>query len=392
VRYSWIGALILVALSVAVGCLGWSGNVALLPVAVLFPAIWSQTKTRRMAAASAAAYFLAAARGLPQGVANFYSFDIWPGLLLWLVASTAFVIVHCVLWTRDKGWRRPAAYLAAMIAMALPPFGITGWAHPITAAGVLFPGWGWTGLGAMAVGLMLMTTRYRFVAGATMACFWLWSVSHWVGPISPASWQGIDLQFGASLGREGGLERQEALSAIIRRHPPGTTVVLPESAIGFWTPTIARFWKSATDQAKLTLVAGATKIDADGYDNVLVHMSPDGGSILYLERMPVPVAMWQPWLGWIGRSGGAKAHVFTNPVVDIGETRVAPLICYEQLIVWPVLQSMLYDPDIVIAVGNGWWTAGTAITEIQRASTVAWARLFDKPLVLSFNDTSEPHG
>jgi hypothetical protein len=46
---------------------------------------------------------------------------------------------------------------------------------------------------------------------------------------------------------------------------------------------------------------------------------------------------------------------------------------------------MLHDPDVIVAVGNGWWTAGTSIVAIQRASATAWARLFGKPLILSFN-------
>jgi hypothetical protein len=95
--------------------------------------------------------------------------------------------------------------------------------------------------------------------------------------------------------------------------------------------------------------------------------------------------MWQPWRSRFGQSGGAHAYFFANPVVGIGPARFTPLICYEQLIVWPVLQSMLSDPDIILAVGNGWWTAGTSIVAIQRASAIAWARLFSKPLVLSFN-------
>ncbi len=105
------------------------------------------------------------------------------------------------------------------------------------------------------------------------------------------------------------------------------------------------------------------------------------------ERMPVPGSMWQPWRSWLGQSGGASAYFFANPVVGIGPVRLTPLICDEQLIVWPVLQSMLSDPEMIIAVGNGWWTADTNIVAIQRASASAsaWARLFSKPLILSFN-------
>lgn len=137
---------VLVALSTGVGWIGWSGHVLLLPIAVAFPTLWSLARTRSQAMAVSAAYFLAASRGLPQGVANFYSSNIWPGLLLWLVASSAFVAVYSVLWTDRTGWRKPLRYVAACFAMAVPPFGIMGWAHPSTAAGVLFPGWGWWGL------------------------------------------------------------------------------------------------------------------------------------------------------------------------------------------------------------------------------------------------------
>jgi hypothetical protein len=69
----------------------------------------------------------------------------------------------------------------------------------------------------------------------------------------------------------------------------------------------------------------------------------------------------------------------------VGATRVAVLICYEQLLVWPVLQSMSGAPDIVVAIGNGWWTSGTSIVDVQRAAVLAWARLFAKPVVFSFN-------
>lgn len=376
---------VLVALSTGAGWIGWSGHVLLLPVAVAFPMLWSLARTRLQATAISAAYFLAASRGLPQGVANFYSSDIWPGLLLWLVASSAFVAVHSVLWSDRKGWQKPLRYLAACVVMAIPPFGILGWAHPITVAGALFPGWGWWGLGAIAAGLIVMTTRYRPAAVIVMTGFWLWSAAEWTPPILPASWIGVDLEMGASLGREAGLKRQQELIDVTRGQPPGTTVVLPESALGFWTPMVGRVWQRALTDTGITVISGAAMVDSQGYDNVLVKISADGNTILYRERMPVPGSMWQPWRAWIGDNGGARANLFANPVVDVGDLNLAPLICYEQLLVWPILQSALHRPDAIVAVGNGWWTAGTSIIDIQRASSEAWARLFDLPRVISFN-------
>lgn len=384
-RHDLLRPIVLVAVSTTAGWIAWSGDVLLLPVAAVFPVLWSLARTRLQATIISAAYFLSASRGLPQGVANFYSSDIWPGLLLWLIASSAFVAVHSVLWTDCKGWRKPLRYVAACFAMAVPPFGILGWAHPITAAGVMFPGWGWWGLGAMAAGLGVMTTRYRPAAALAMAGLWLWSAAEWTSPVLPASWIGVDLEMGASLGREAGLRRQRDLIDIVRLQPPGTTVVLPESALGFWTPTVGRVWQRSLTDKGITIIAGAAVIDSQGYDNVLVKLSADGTDILYRERMPVPGSMWQPWRAWIGDRGGARAHFFANPIVDVGSKSVAPLICYEQLLVWPILQSAFHRPDALVAVGNGWWTAGTAIIDIQRASSEAWARLFDLPLVISFN-------
>ena len=124
---------VLIALSTSAGWISWSGDVLLLPVAGAFPMLWSLARTRLQATAISAAYFLAASRGLPQGVANFYSSDIWPGLLLWLIASSAFVAVHSLLWSDRKEWQKPLRYLAACVAMAIPPFGILGWAHLLVA-------------------------------------------------------------------------------------------------------------------------------------------------------------------------------------------------------------------------------------------------------------------
>ncbi len=375
----------LVALSICAGWIGWSGHVLLLPVAVTFPLLWSLARTRLQAAGVSAAYFLAASRGLPQGVANFYGQDIWPGLLLWLIACSAFVAVHSVLWTDRTGWQGPLRYMAACFAMAVPPFGILGWAHPITAAGVLFPGWGWWGLAAMAASLAVITTPYRPATAMVLAGFWLWSAAEWTTPILPSSWMGVDLEMGASLGREVGLQRQQELIDIALAHPAGTTVVLPESALGFWTPTVGRVWQRSLTGTGITVIAGAAIVDSQGYDNVLVKLSADESQVLYRERMPVPGSMWQPWRGLISEQGGARAHFFANPVVEVGTAKVATLICYEQLLVWPLLQSAFHRPEAIVAVGNGWWTAGTSIIDIQQASSEAWARLFDLTLVISFN-------
>ena len=86
----WRRSCLLIAVSVTCGWTAWSGHVLTLPVTVLFPALWAMSPSRLTALLVSAGYFLAASRGLPPGVANFYAADLWPGLLLWAAASLSF--------------------------------------------------------------------------------------------------------------------------------------------------------------------------------------------------------------------------------------------------------------------------------------------------------------
>jgi len=377
---------ILIGLSIAVGTVAWSGNMMTIPVAMSFPFLWALSSSRVIAAAVSAGYFLAASRGLPQGVANFYAADLWLGLMLWVMASASFTVVHAVLWTRQSGGVRAVRYVVAMVLMALPPFGIVGWAHPLTAAGILFPGWGWLGIGAAGILLAVMAGRRWQIAVAILLGLYAWSATDRTQQRVPESWKGIDLALGQDLGRNGSLSYHLNMIAAVRaKAGEARFVVLPESALAFWTPTVARVWQHGLLGSGITVIAGAAVIDAAGYDNVMVSISASEVRILYRERMPVPLSMWGPWRFWMGQGGGARAHFFANPVVEVAGIRIAPLICYEQLILWPILQSMLHASDIVVATGNGWWTSGTSIIAIQEASASAWARLFDVPIVTAFN-------
>lgn len=355
----------------------------------MFPALWAFSPSRMVAAGVSAGYFLAASRGLPQGVANFYGSQLALGVALWLAASLAFVAVNATLWTSREGWRRPLHYAIAALIMSIPPVGIVGWAHPITAAGILFSGWGWFGLAAAAILMLAMTTRLWWIAAAVLGGLLAWSAATWTPSILPEGWAGVDTQFRGAAGEYAGYTQQLETIRLARSAADDgmTVVVLPESAAGLWTPTVERLWRRGLGGSEAIVIAGAAVIGRDGYDNVMLQVSAGGSEVIYRERMPVPVSMWQPWLKWTGtgQDGGARAHFFANPVVEVDGVKIAPLICYEQLLIWPVLQSMLHQPNIIVATGNGWWTAGTNIVAIQRASVEAWARLYDIPLVVAFN-------
>ena len=374
----------LVGIAAAVGATAWSGQVLALPLACAFPALWAFAPTRLMAAVVSMGYFLAASRDLPQGASTYLAIGLIESTALWLAASASFVDVHTLLWTSKPGWQRAARYGVATILTAVPPFGITGWAGPITAAGVLFPGWGWAGLAATATGLLVMTTRNWPVAALALGGAWAWSAASWSPPSMPDGWVGINTSFDYSdKAKANGYEQHISTIAMVKRAADErhSVIALPESAFGTWTPTTERFWTQSLRVSDVTVLGGAVVLNAQGYDNVIIKLTAASSEILYRQRMPVPVAMWRPW-----ESGGASADFFGRPDMDLGDQVVAPLICHEQLLVWPVLHSILAGANVIVATGNVWWAGRTHVEDIQRATVQAWAALFDLPLVTSFND------
>jgi apolipoprotein N-acyltransferase len=70
---------------------------------------------------------------------------------------------------------------------------------------------------------------------------------------------------------------------------------------------------------------------------------------------------------------------------NIAGQRAAVLICYEQMIPWPMLTSMLGKPTVLVAISNLYWFAGTPIPRFQACAVRAWSRLFDVPLYRTVN-------
>jgi apolipoprotein N-acyltransferase len=233
-----------------------------------------------------------------------------------------------------------------------------------------------------------MTSRRWPFSTFLLAPCWIWSVMNLSVPEEPAKWAAVDTQFGGSNGKYADYQQHQQTidrALAIQAEIGAAVVVLPESALGLWTPTIERLWTRGLEGSEVTVYGGAVIVNETGYDNVMLELTEQGASVRYRQRMPVPVSMWQPWLGLHSAPAGARADFFANPVVLVRGYRVATLLCYEQLLVWPILQSMLQQPDVIVAPVNGWWTSGTEIVAVQHATAEAWARLFGLPLAVAIN-------
>jgi hypothetical protein len=376
----------------AIGYFAWGEHTMALGLAVAIAYMWAQAPTRTQAGLIAFAYYLAVARGLPKGIAVFFGTQasMLSGVMFWALASALLAIPWTVFWSmggNGYAWR-----LTTILAIvSLPPVGIIGWGNPLTAAGALFPHAGWLGLFATYALMLLLChmARLRPVRGALCVCvvqtLLLFYGSSQNAPENDASVKGVDTELpGSGYGQYSGVQSYfNNLQLIaLAREESVSTVLLPESVAGLWLDATASLWQSRKIRPERVFLGATEVLPDDRYNNVIVAVATDRSSIVYRQRMPVPIGMWHPW-----RPAGAVAD-WRRPggfSLDGDGTRYGVLVCYEQLLLWPVLQTYAERPALILAPANAWWSQETSIPEIQKTVLRAWARLFDVPTVTAFN-------
>jgi hypothetical protein len=387
------------------------------------PALALRAELRWKSYQSALLYYGAALWPLVPGANNFFgpNVSILVALLLWSVSASLLSSPWLLVWSsnaRQALWRAPVGVLLTVV----PPLGIIGWASPVAAAGILFPATGWCGLLVCVAltGALAVWPRRAAIAGIAVAGFA--NLVHPTDPRPPAGWVAVDTRFGPiSHGTPSPIAeyrasqkiQQEALS---RR---AVVIVFPETVVPYWTASTDTFWEQtfATLRASgKTIVVGARVPDpADA--GVLADFStslavlrgklPDANGIrisgpmeelvwqprysntmvvrgaqatVVRQRVSVPIAMWNPF-----RRDTVRMNLSEAGVVRVGRERVGVVICYEQLIVWPVLMTMRQHPTVLIAPANDYWATFTTIPTFQRTAARSWARLFAIPCLVAVN-------
>jgi apolipoprotein N-acyltransferase len=159
-------------------------------------------------------------------------------------------------------------------------------------------------------------------------------------------------------------------------------LVFPEGAVRHWTEATDAFWSPALAGTPKTVLLGAGRAipGSSQYYNSVVILGKEPREAVH-QRIPVPGGMWNP----LRPKGTFASDLFAPGTADVARQRAAILICYEQLLAWPILRSAIERPTLLIAISNEAWTAGTVVPHVQQACARAWARLFGLPLISAIN-------
>jgi hypothetical protein len=400
----------------AIGLAVSTGHPLGLVAAAGMPIMCLMARSRRYAFANALAYYAAGLWPMIPAARHFA--PIPAAVLMWAVSAVMLSTLWALAWTPERGFHSIWRLLLAQIAGILPPLGVIGFISPLTGAGYLFPGTGWAGLAATALlpGVVIRTPRL-----ALLAVFALGLGSHLLNLADvrpPAGWEAVNTDF-----RDTSNLYQEFVAAhsIQQRAASSSARVLifPESVIPRWSDATGEFLRQTLNVSRahgqiLAIGAGLSRtsaIDAElvkAYDftsaiqalrsndrqplpaltEIEMHTEPFENTLLVLgaesstfyQRVPVPIGMWQPF-----DKSGVPLHLNAPATVGIDGQRVAVLICYEQILTYPVLTAMLERPTVLVGISNTYWIAGTPIPRYQRSALRAWARLFRLPYLLAVN-------
>jgi apolipoprotein N-acyltransferase len=165
---------------------------------------------------------------------------------------------------------------------------------------------------------------------------------------------------------------------------PARVIVFPETVVSNWNEATDLFWADTfqlLQREGKTILIGATVSDTKTphYFNSVVIRGASRNQT-FLQRIPIPMAMWTP------RSDRDVPLRLNGPgTLEIAGRRVAILICYEQLLVWPVTTSFRERPNLLLGMANDYWARSTTIPQVQHACSVSWARLFGIPILWAEN-------
>ncbi|MBL8216360.1 MAG: hypothetical protein JNK87_36925 [Bryobacterales bacterium] len=301
-----------------------------------------------------------------------------------MIAVVLLSLPLTVAWSQNRtaaAWRIPTALAAGV----LPPLGLVGWASPVTSAGVLFPGTAWLGFAAVIIapGLILLGRPRIWIAivATSVVSFWF---SKPVPPPSP--WAAVKTNLAPGRRFEGTDEliASDTVQRIVSDSRAAVTV-LPETVISRWTEATEAFWEPTLEelhrQHRLAVVGAGVPIpNSPAYRNAALILGGDKPQ-MFFQRVPVPAGMWRP----IGNGPSVPLRLQGPGTVEVAGQRVAFLICYEQLLVLPVLLSAIDHPTLIVGMANQYWVRETSIPAAQRASLMAWSRLFALPLLIAEN-------
>ncbi len=371
-----------------IGRLAWSGHVNALPLSLLMMALIPFALSRSSRWLMFTAYYAGSTWPIVPGSALFYGHHFNPLFMVPLWIAVAFCLaapwaVFCYGKGAHFGWQITLCFLIESV----PPFAMFGLANPLISAGALFPTFGVLGLLlAIALAVVLAIRPRGGLIFATLSLLMATAFERSTTLAAPQGWAAVNTDFsGAGVDTPDIVEQYNVAQSIQHSalDSQANVIVFPESVVYRWNPATDLFWEETITQLRKsgkTIIVGAV-LDLSGrnrYLNVAVVRGDTTNA--FQQRVPMPVSLWKPFTGH-----GVPLNLYGPGTLTIHGQRATILICYEQLLVWPMIRSVKEHPTVLVGMANEYWAKGTDAEAIQASTLQAWGQLFNIPVISAVN-------
>lgn len=384
------------SLSGAIGLLVWSQPVdppgGMFWLALL-PLMWLLAPTRFAGFAAVLSYHLAAGPTTAAAAAGY--FPQWSALAC-VAVYLAFALALSLPWAlldvrREVAPGRRLLALAAVVLISVaPPVGVISAWHPLLAAAWVYPGGGWLALAIVLAAWGAVAWRPRITTGvlstAAMGAIALATSWGYTEPSAPPRLLALDQAVARAPTFAAFGMKLEQLNTQLRElaRPPGSVVVLPETAIEEWKPSVQAMVSVALRQRLLDgpLLAGTMVRDASGSWGAAVLIQHDGPATIVRSRQPLVLGLWHPW----DPVDHYSANWLHPEVMEVAGERASIRLCSEEFpLFWTLVDQIVDRPTVMIVMGSHYWSNTIMHDVTQSRHGRAAARLFGIPIVRAIN-------
>lgn len=353
--------------------------------AFLLALAWRSVDRRTEAYALMVGWYAGAASAIPSIWVHFFG----GGWLMGTMTLAAFAALMALPYTLvPRRWPR-LGVIVGLLLTTVPPLGLLGMASPLIAAGAMFPGLGIPGLLLLTALFALSGLRSRLGDLAIMAAV-LWGAVNigYTPPAPPDNAWGATTWLGKSpVTVQAQFARQDELKSMVRQTilQGAKLIVLPEGANPQWDDGQAFYWSdvralAAQHHAQVLIGVYAQGISPSDSRDGLFDL---GTGKLYPAMMPMPIGMWRPWVRDEFREN-FPIRWDAPTIIPTVDGPAAYSICYENLILWPLLRAVPNRPRFLISAANQWFAQGN-LSVPQMRSIEMQARLYGLPLLQAVN-------
>ena len=388
----------LVCLSGVIGFFGLSSIPRLATLILAVPILWGLASSRKAAFGVMFAYFLTVSRGLLPGAAVFLSENhtFAQAAAVYFLMPLGVALPFLAFWSEDIQKRAIFLPFAFLVAFVTPPLSLIGIVNPLMAAGTIFRGFGYLGMGFTLLIWVLCTVKRHLALCSlcVIAAFTVLPGASWYETVAPEGFEAIDTSFGrlgsGSYDFAQDYERAQFVFDGLRQRnlkdSGAEIIVLPETVAGRLNSTGLDLWrrklaKLLPDDAAVIFGGEIPTDNGRKYDNAGIMLYKCETNIVR-QRIPVPYSMYR---GPFARTG-ANLHLLDDGILELPDGRkAAVVVCYEAYLTWPYLVSMRHKPDMIISIANLWWCRDTSLPITQRTTVKLWGLLFGVPTLFVQN-------